>query len=138
MAKASGLSGVERAGDLWRAFVLQPHRTESFKLSKDPLFIDKVRNAVGLFWTRSAPARALHPNRSIVLNMVERFFAEITERQNRRGVYRSVKQQQILAYIEQRNATSRPFQWAKTADEILDAVKCFCLRTLQENSSLYV
>jgi hypothetical protein len=80
--------------------VLQPHRTESFKLSKDPLFIDKVRNAVGLFWTRSALARALHPKRSIVLNMDEHFFAEITERQIRRGVYRSVKQQQILAYIE--------------------------------------
>ena len=34
---------------VWRAFGLQPHRTESFKLSTDPLFVDKVRDAVGLY-----------------------------------------------------------------------------------------
>src|SRR2546426_5151939 len=48
MAEASGLShsSVHR---IWRAFVLAPHRTETFKLSKDPLFIDKVRDIVGLY-----------------------------------------------------------------------------------------
>lgn len=48
MAKASGLSqsAVVR---IWRAFGLQPHRQETFKLSKDPLFIDKVRDIVGLY-----------------------------------------------------------------------------------------
>lgn len=48
LAKASGLSraSVHR---IWQAFALQPHRTESFKLSKDPLFIDKVRDIVGLY-----------------------------------------------------------------------------------------
>jgi hypothetical protein len=47
MAKASGLSrsAVHR---IWRAFALQPHRTETFKLSADPLFIEKVRDIVGL------------------------------------------------------------------------------------------
>ncbi len=34
---------------IWRAFALQPHRTETFKLSKDPLFIEKVRDLVGLY-----------------------------------------------------------------------------------------
>ena len=34
---------------IWRAFALQPHRVETFKLSKDPLFIDKVRDIVGLY-----------------------------------------------------------------------------------------
>src|SRR5438034_6234181 len=34
---------------IWRAFALQPHRTETFKLSKDPLFIEKVRDIVGLY-----------------------------------------------------------------------------------------
>jgi len=33
---------------IWRAFGLQPHRTEAFKLSKDPLFVEKVRDIVGL------------------------------------------------------------------------------------------
>lgn len=41
----------------WRAFALQPHRTETFKLSKDPLFIDKVRDIVGLYM--SPPENAL-------------------------------------------------------------------------------
>jgi transposase len=48
MAKASGLSqnAVVR---IWHAFGLQPHRQETFKLSADPLFIDKVRDIVGLY-----------------------------------------------------------------------------------------
>jgi transposase len=56
LAEASGLSraSVHR---IWKAFALQPHRTETFKLSKDPLFIDKVRDIVGLYL--NPPDRAL-------------------------------------------------------------------------------
>jgi transposase len=56
LAKACGLSRstVHR---IWRAFALQPHRTETFKLSKDPLFIEKVRDIVGLYL--NPPDRAL-------------------------------------------------------------------------------
>src|SRR5437879_3796108 len=56
MAKRSGLSRstVQR---IWRAFALQPHRSETFKLSTDPLFIDKVRDIVGLYL--NPPDRAL-------------------------------------------------------------------------------
>jgi transposase len=48
MAKATGImpTTVYR---IWRAFSLQPHRTETFKLSRDPLFIDKVRDIVGIY-----------------------------------------------------------------------------------------
>ena len=48
MAREVGLtqSAVSR---IWRAFGLQPHRQETWKLSKDPLFIDKVRDVVGLY-----------------------------------------------------------------------------------------
>ena len=42
---------------IWKAFALQPHRVDTFKLSKDPLFIDKVRDIVGLYF--DPPARAL-------------------------------------------------------------------------------
>ncbi len=42
---------------IWRAFGLQPHRSETFKLSRDPLFIDKVRDVVGLYL--NPPERAL-------------------------------------------------------------------------------
>ena len=56
MARASGIStsSVQR---IWRAFGLQPHRAETFKLSTDPLFIDKVRDIVGLYM--SPPDHAL-------------------------------------------------------------------------------
>jgi transposase len=56
LAEASGLSraSVHR---IWKAFALQPHRSETFKLSKDPLFIDKVRDIVGLYL--NPPDRAL-------------------------------------------------------------------------------
>jgi transposase len=48
MAKASGVSAstVQR---IWRAFSLQPHRVETFKLSIDPQFVEKVRDIVGLY-----------------------------------------------------------------------------------------
>ena len=56
MARSSGIStsSVQR---IWRAFGLQPHRTETFKLSTDPLFVDKVRDVVGLYM--SPPDHAL-------------------------------------------------------------------------------
>jgi len=48
MAKRSGLSQT-MVSRIWRAFALQPHRVEGFKLSKDSLFIEKVRDIVGLY-----------------------------------------------------------------------------------------
>jgi len=56
MAKQSGLS-QSAVSRIWRAFALQPHRSETFKLSKDPLFIEKVRDIVGLYL--NPPDRAL-------------------------------------------------------------------------------
>ncbi|HEU0216858.1 MAG TPA: IS630 family transposase [Stellaceae bacterium] len=56
MARASGLS-VSSVHRIWRAFSLQPHRSETFKLSSDPLFVDKVRDIVGLYL--NPPDRAL-------------------------------------------------------------------------------
>ena len=48
MARHSGIS-TSSVGRIWRAFGLQPHRSETFKLSQDPLFVDKVRDVVGLY-----------------------------------------------------------------------------------------
>ena len=56
MAHASGLSQTA-ISRIWRTFALQPHRSETFKLSRDPLFIDKVRDIVGLYL--NPPDRAL-------------------------------------------------------------------------------
>src|SRR5271169_6770080 len=63
MAKRSGLS-QSTVSRIWRAFALQPHRVESFKLSKDPLFIEKVRDIVGLYLNP--------PNRALVLCVDEK------------------------------------------------------------------
>lgn len=56
MAKETGLSHTT-IRRIWTAFGLQPHRSETFKLSTDPLFVDKVRDIVGLYL--SPPDRAL-------------------------------------------------------------------------------
>ena len=48
MAARSGLS-ASTIGRIWRAFELKPHRAETFKLSNDPLFVDKVCDVVGLY-----------------------------------------------------------------------------------------
>ena len=63
MARASGLS-VSTVQRIWRAFGLQPHRLETFKLSTDPDFVAKVRDVVGLY---VAP-----PERAIVLCVDEK------------------------------------------------------------------
>ena len=58
MAEATGASSAT-VSRIWRAFALKPHRSETFKLSRDPLFIETVRDIVGLY---------LHPpERAVVL-----------------------------------------------------------------------
>jgi len=63
MAEAAGLSqnAIVR---IWHAFGLQPHRVENFKFSKDPQFVEKVRDIVGLYLNP--------PDRAIVLCVDER------------------------------------------------------------------
>jgi transposase len=56
MAKRCGMTQTA-ISRIWRAFALQPHRSETFKLSTDPLFVDKVRDIVGLYL--SPPEKAL-------------------------------------------------------------------------------
>lgn len=56
MAMKAGIS-QSTVGRIWRAFGLKPHRASSYSLSKDPLFVEKVRDVVGLYM--SPPANAL-------------------------------------------------------------------------------
>ena len=240
MADASGLSQTAVVR-IWHAFGLQPHRTETFKLSTDPLFIEKVRDIVGLYlnpptqalvlcvdeksqiqaldrtqpalpmmpglperrthdylrygtttlfaaldiatgeviselhrrhrsteflkflrtieatvpadlavhlvmdnsgthktatvrrWLVRHPRFHVHftPTSASWINQVERFFATLTERQIRRGTHRSTieLERAIKAYLHTDNRDPRPFVWTKTADQILDNVKRFCMRT---------
>ena len=228
---------------IWNAFGLQPHRSETFKLSNDPLFIDKVRDIVGLYlsppnralvlsvdeksqiqaldreqpvlpmmpgiperrthsyvrhgttslfaaldiasgfvigkcykrhraaefqdflkqidarvpegldihiimdnyaphktamiktWLARRPHYHVHftPTSASWINQVERWFAELTRKQIRRGVHTSTKQLEtdIRAFIERHNENPKPYRWTKSADEILASVKRFCQKTEQ-------
>jgi transposase len=218
MAKACGLS-QSTISRIWRAFSLAPHRAETFKLSRDPLFLDKVRDIVGLYldppdralvlcvdeksqiqaldrttslfaaldtrsgkiigqtqqrhrsgefrnfldtieknvpeeldvhlildnygthktqtirnWLAKRPRFHLHftPTSASWLNLVERWFAALTEKQLRRGVHRSTKELEdaIRSFIQNHNRDPKPFVWHKTADQILESVARFCSRTL--------
>lgn len=86
-------------------------------------------------WLLRHPRFHLHftPTYASWLNLVERFFAMLTEKALRRGSHTSVLQLRdaILAYVAPHNATGKPFIWTKTADEILDKMRRFGLRTQQ-------
>lgn len=240
MAEASGLS-ASSVRRIWNAFALQPHRSETFKLSNDPLFIDKVRDIVGLYldpperamvlcvdeksqiqaldrtqpllpmrpgqaerrthdyvrhgtttlfaaldvksgrvigslhkhhrakeflgflrtidsevpeeldvhlildnytthkvpavkrWIVRHPRFHLHftPTYSSWINLVERWFAALTDKALRRAAHKSVKRlnSAIRLYLEVNNERPKPLVWTKTADEILKSVARFCKRT---------
>ena len=239
MAAEVGLnqSAVHR---IWKAFGLQPHRQDTWKLSKDPQFVAKIRDVVGLYLNpperavvlcvdeksqiqaldRTAPilpmlpgtpARATHdykrsgtsslyaaldittgevigslharhraiefkkflqtidravpdeldvhvvldnssthktpaiqkwlvahprfvvhftPTSSSWLNLVERWFAELTTKKLRRAAHRSVYQlnTDIRAWINTWNENPRPYVWTKTADQILESIATYCTR----------
>jgi transposase len=237
MAKASGVS-VSSVQRIWRAFGLQPHRMETFKLSTDPNFVAKVRDVVGLYvsppqhaivlcvdeksqiqaldrsqpmlpmrpgqvarrshdytrhgttslfaaldiatghvigkcygrhraaefrkfldeieaavpadldvhlvmdnyathktplirkWLAKRPRWHVHltPTSSSWLNQVERFFALLTDKKIRRGIYRSVNalRADIASFISHHNAKPKPFKWTKSADDILASIERFC------------
>ncbi|MEU8787082.1 IS630 family transposase [Streptomyces sp. NPDC048637] len=239
MAAATGMS-QSAISRIWRAFALAPHRSQTFKLSTDPLFTDKVRDVVGLYldppekalvlcvdeksqiqaldrsqpvlpmvpgvperrshdyvragtttlsaalevatgkvigslhrrhrfvefkkflnkldtevpadlevhlildnyvthktpavkkWLLAHPRFHLHftPTGSSWLNLVERWFAELTQKKLKRGVHRSVQalERDIRSWLTDWNEHPRPFAWTKTADEILDKVAAYCRR----------
>jgi transposase len=85
-------------------------------------------------WLAKRPRFVVHftPTSGSWLNQVERFFAEITEKRLRRGVFRSIRELEraIEAYLAERNADPKPFRWTATADLILRRVEDVCKRTL--------
>jgi transposase len=83
-------------------------------------------------WFLRHPEYHLHftPTSSSWLNLVERFFAEITEKRIRRGVFRSVAalEAAIREYLEDYNRNPRPFVWTADADTTLGKIKAICKR----------
>src|SRR5471032_830354 len=72
MAAATGFSHTT-IRRIWTAFGLQPHRSQTFKLSSDPLFVDKVRDIVGLYLSP--------PNRALVLSVDEKSQIQALDRE---------------------------------------------------------
>ena len=77
-------------------------------------------------WLKAHPRFHLHftPTTASWLNMVERFFAEITRYRIRRGAFKSVAdlKSAIMDYLNKHNADPKPFIWTKSAGEILEKV----------------
>jgi transposase len=77
-------------------------------------------------WLKAHPRFHMHftPTSASWLNMVERFFAEITRNRIRRGVFKSVAELKtaIMEYLEKHNIDPKPFTWTKSAGEILEKV----------------
>jgi transposase len=85
------------------------------------------KTAAVMRWFLRHPEYHLHftPTNASWLNQVERFFAEITVRRIRRGVFKSVPapEQAIAENLAEHNRRPRPFVWAADADSILDRIK---------------
>jgi len=77
----------------------------------------------------------LHSHLRILINLVERWFAELTNKRIRRGVFRSVKDLEaaIREYIDVHNEDPKPFVWTKTADQILASIARYAQRTTASN-----
>jgi transposase len=89
-------------------------------------------------WLLKHPRFHLHfiPTHSSWLNLVERWFALLTERQIKRAAHTSVRQLQeaIEKFLSVSNAAPQPFVWTKTADEILDKVARYAADTLRAHA----
>ncbi len=90
-------------------------------------------------WLAKRPRWHVHltPTSSSWLNQVERFFALITDKKIRRGIYRSVQalHADIMDFIGHHNADPKPFKWTRSADDILASIERFCRYNTQAQVS---
>jgi transposase len=87
-------------------------------------------------WIKQHPRFRMHftPTYSSWINLVERWFAKLTNDALRRGSHLDVRElrESIECYIEETNNDPKPFIWTKTADQIIASVARFCARTLDQ------
>jgi len=83
-------------------------------------------------WFAKRPRYHLHftPTGASWMNLVERWFSALTEKQIRRGAYRSTRELELAIerYLEMHNKHPQPFKWTKTADQIFASISRFCKR----------
>ena len=99
----------------------------------DELGVSRLTTGLWRKWFAKRPRFHVHftPTYGSWLNLVERWFAEITNKRIRRGVFRSVRELEsaIRQYIDVHNEDPKPFIWARTADDILASIARFAQRT---------
>ena len=85
-------------------------------------------------WFAKRPRYHLHfaPTYGSWINLVERWFAKLTNERIRRGVFRCVKELEaaIREYIDVHNEDPKPFQWTRTADQIPNSIARYAQRTV--------
>lgn len=108
MAREMGMSqtAVTR---IWRAFGLQPHRQETFKLSTDPLFVEKVRDIVGLYLEPPVRAMVLCVDESAATNVRWRTFRG-NDRLSGMAIGRTTPQNLSVAQRSILSGSHAPFQ----------------------------
>jgi transposase len=86
-------------------------------------------------WFAKRPRFHVHftPTYGSWINLVERWFAEITNKRIRRGAFRSVKELEVAIreFIAAHNQEPKPFVWTRTADQILDSIARYALRVVR-------
>jgi transposase len=132
MAKEVGISETS-VGKIWARNGLKPHLLikKSVEPGKDiHIICDNYathKHAKVKEWLMKNPRIHMHftPTSASWLNMVERFFRDITERCIRSGVFHSVAdlEEAIFGYIEIHNENPKPFIWTAQASDILEKVK---------------
>ena len=118
LVELCGLSGMRRLDVVFPASATDLHLiAATYATHKTPA----VKR-----WTEAHPRFHLHftPTSASWLNLVERWFAGLTEKQLRRGVHRSTAELEdaIRGYLELNNRHPKPFVWTKTAEEILNSL----------------
>jgi len=92
-------------------------------------------------WLAKRPRYHLQftPTGASWINLVERLFALLSDRQLRRAVHRSTRELEraLLGHLDHHNREPQPFIWTKTADEILASLARFCTRTSDSGHSLF-
>ena len=93
-------------------------------------------------WLAKRPRFHVHftPTYGSWLHLMERWFAELTNKRIRRGVFRSVKELEtaIREYMDVHNGPPKPFLWTKTADQILESIARYARRTLASHPAALI
>ena len=134
MAKATGMS-QSAISRIWRAFGLKPHLTETFKLSTDPQFVEKVRDIVGLYLNPPEGALVLCVDEKSQIQALDRtapvlpLRRGLPERRTHDYVRHGTTNLYAALDVASGNViTDLTFTWHKTADEILDTLAAYCQR----------